>query len=388
MMSERRVLVIDDEEHFLSYVCSQLTQRGLTCIGTTEAEEALAIAMAEDVGVILVDEVLLRPGSITLEKQKMQGRDLVERIHEIDPNKRFFFISSHPQQALELRMRQVAQSNPELTADKADYSRIAALVLSRAQAELRTMPGVVDLIDKILIEFEPKKHFDGLADQIVGIHRSTPGEVVRSISPSLLIGFCLEDDTFGELRKMVQQPTACWLPVREVLQALSKKTADPISRAEIEAWAARSGRGFNEAGFLLLPGSKRLQPCPSLRTSSLYFKILRLLAQRACDGRSIGINQADYDCLIQDRDPDEPARGGDDGRRKATARASAEGLTVHRFSSRALTKQINELRAKLVAVHLVHPHRRKQLFSCVDGIYVPNFQVELAVLPYSLIRDF
>ena len=75
-MEPLRVLVVDDEEEFVSTLVERLELRGIRAIGTTAALEAIDIARREDLGVVLLDVKM--PG--------IGGFELFGELRSIEPD--------------------------------------------------------------------------------------------------------------------------------------------------------------------------------------------------------------------------------------------------------------------------------------------------------------
>ncbi len=90
-----RVLIVDDHEGFLSAATALLTASGYDVVGSaTSGEDALAVVAATQPDVVLVD--LRLPG--------IDGVEVADRLHQLDPSPRVVLISSRSEARREPRV--------------------------------------------------------------------------------------------------------------------------------------------------------------------------------------------------------------------------------------------------------------------------------------------
>jgi len=80
-----RVLLVDDEEEFISSLASRLEVRGLKVTGATRGAEAVDLVDKQQFDIIVLD--LAMPG--------MDGLETLQKIKEKDPNAEIVMLSGH-----------------------------------------------------------------------------------------------------------------------------------------------------------------------------------------------------------------------------------------------------------------------------------------------------
>ena len=145
-----KVLILDDDELWLSTHELRLTKAGLICHPTQFAKEAIAAAKRNPlIKFALVDEVLYMPPIPIQEEmrelQRWQGHGVIREIHSVRPDIQFVVITDAPDLA------SVAQGGDRQ-------------VFGRKTAKLRRQVGVIDLIHKIDIQVDPDSSYGWLID--------------------------------------------------------------------------------------------------------------------------------------------------------------------------------------------------------------------------------
>src|SRR5512134_1887584 len=82
-MSKARILAVDDQQYFRSFLEEILTQEGYEAVTASSGEEALALLEKEPFHVVLAD--LVMPG--------MGGSELVRRIRQRDPDQEVIVVT-------------------------------------------------------------------------------------------------------------------------------------------------------------------------------------------------------------------------------------------------------------------------------------------------------
>lgn len=80
-----KILLVDDEEKFVSRLAERLTLRDFEVDWATTYDEALSKAQTEKYDIAVLD----------IKMPSMSGIDLKERLEEIAPNIKFIFITGH-----------------------------------------------------------------------------------------------------------------------------------------------------------------------------------------------------------------------------------------------------------------------------------------------------
>jgi DNA-binding response OmpR family regulator len=80
-----KVLLVDDEERFVSMMVRRLRLRGIDADCAFSGEEALAI----------VKEARFDVGLLDVKMPGIGGIELRRRLHEIDPDMKFIFLTGH-----------------------------------------------------------------------------------------------------------------------------------------------------------------------------------------------------------------------------------------------------------------------------------------------------
>jgi DNA-binding NtrC family response regulator len=80
-----KLLLVDDEEKFISRLAERLELRGFEAHWVTTYEEALAKVSAEKYDIAILD----------IKMPSMSGIDLKKRMEEMDPDMKFIFVTGH-----------------------------------------------------------------------------------------------------------------------------------------------------------------------------------------------------------------------------------------------------------------------------------------------------
>lgn len=80
-----RLLLVDDEEKFVSRLAERLELRGFNADWVTTYEEALAKVSVEKYDIAVLD----------VKMPSMSGIDLKKRMEEMDPDLKFIFVTGH-----------------------------------------------------------------------------------------------------------------------------------------------------------------------------------------------------------------------------------------------------------------------------------------------------
>jgi DNA-binding response OmpR family regulator len=84
-MAEISVLLVDDEEDFVTTLAERLQLRGFTVSFETDGEQALSLIEASDLNIVILD--LMMPG--------LGGLEVLQRIKEINPQIPVILLTGH-----------------------------------------------------------------------------------------------------------------------------------------------------------------------------------------------------------------------------------------------------------------------------------------------------
>lgn len=138
-LSSITILILDDDPRDLEKHTEQLKAVGFNCYPTQDAKDAIKAATENpSIQFGIIDQILNIPG--TQDRQDIQGRGVVKKIHHARPDLKFIFVTNQPVQAAK------TDKNFEIYRQKINDLKI---------------PGVVlEVIDKDEIEKDPDHHYD------------------------------------------------------------------------------------------------------------------------------------------------------------------------------------------------------------------------------------
>lgn len=354
-MPHYKILILEDDELWLARHERRLKACGFEWRSTQRALEAITIAKTDpSIKFALIDEILYVPTAKEddlKELQRYQGSAVVKQIAKYRSDIQTIIVTSAP----ELRSK--------------DNTR----VFRRETAKLRRQRGVVDVIHKQDIEDAPDEAYGWLIDLL---KRPSTGERVEIVKPRLLVGLEVPADIlngakYKELRTLLLE-----------LGAGEANLPDSVDGFLI-GWEKSSNLG--KTIFIEMPGSKRLAPCPNIKSDSQNLKILEILACRAAKKEEVTISRQDY--LFSPRksgkkgDPppeydsrevkDFAYQVGDDGRKRLREGVQFEGQPKR---SDPFKLQMNRLKDLLFSLNMGD---RKDLFKVEQGCYYPLFEIDI-----------
>ena len=381
----KQILILDDERKDLDFLADKLEEQGYECVRTQLAEEAVRQACSSRIGLVLVDEILWKPGILPQEKQDLQGGDVIQEIRAARPDMRFIAISRKPQIELAKRLRSMGRRRNCESAH--EHAWTVTSILSEEEAKLRRRPGVLDLVNKTELERAPEEALRWLTEVIEAVLAEAPSQGRPTIRLRLLVCLPLPYDAY---RLVVDVAKCRDAGIKGLPDHIILRDAVDTNKFDTDGLRRMVEAGRTELPFIGLP-SGHLQPCHFLRPDALHFRILVELAKRDYRGQTVLIDQLDYDALKQGgrpRHPDEhrliAARTSDrpmrSEERKNAVMAATQGLHVVGASDRSLAKQIYELRWRLRKEGIA-ADGPDVLFTCQHGAYSPTFPIRLAAMP-------
>ncbi len=125
-MGKGMILFAEDEEEVRTILTRMLEQVGYRILPAQNGKEALALFLehAEEVDIILSDVVM----------PEMDGRELVKRIHEIDPRKKIILTTGYP-------LGSEKEEEPLPKVDRILYKPLQMKDLIRTIEDLRSLPS-------------------------------------------------------------------------------------------------------------------------------------------------------------------------------------------------------------------------------------------------------
>ena len=351
-LSEPSVLILDDDDKWTAIHEQWLTQAGLKCYATQNAEEAIDIGINyPSIKFALIDEILFIPpipqNESEAELQDWQGSDVIKEIIKKRADIKVVIITSAP-----IRKSKKTNGNGGFLID----------VLIREESRLRRQSGVIDLIHKQEIDENPDLIYGYLIKQI---QHSQKQAATKEVRPKVLLGIGLSQDTLEKNEKLYHhnywmeslenpislrdfvresQDSECSFPevVTKVLPELQKAATEKII-------------------FIQTPISKKLDPCFGIKANSQSFQIIEFLAQQTEQGKDVMIHEGDYQYSQRaKRKMKEPA-----------PKSSSLKVAIHRLSK--YLEQLN-----------VGPGNK--LFTFEQGGYRPSFETGIVLYFSDLIK--
>lgn len=362
MISNPRILILEDEEQWRNSHELRLMKAGFDCLATSDVKEAIQAAKIDPaIKFALIDEILyVSPVPRDLsegELQRWQGYGVIREINKQRSDIQFIIISNAPQRE----------------SDEQDSDNH---VFRQKTAELRRQPGVIDMVHKADIEDDGDGSYTWIIDLLKRAQTAVKAEVV---TPKILIGLGFSKDVHESMVEQMEVRKRQYLPIAPLIKKGGTKFLDQLME-----------RAAEKSVFLEMPGSKRLDRIKTIKPNSSAFRILSFLALQTERQVKVWIGEQDYEYTRRqtskasglDVDSDAIERQAyafgynEDGRKGLRDGVQLEGnpskssplkVAIHRLSH-----QLHELN--------VGPAR--QLFQYeVDG-YRPEF--ELGIVVYAV----
>ncbi|WP_392534742.1 hypothetical protein [Nostoc sp. C117] len=153
-MLNNRVLILDDEEHWLARHEQQLRKAGIDCYPTQDSSEAINFAREHKIKIALIDEILFSQEG---ELQRWQGSGVIREIVEaglIDTH--FILITAAP-------AKRSGWNTPAFLQD----------VFWQEITSLENISGVINVINKSQIDSNPGDSYAHLINVIRRVNRNT-----------------------------------------------------------------------------------------------------------------------------------------------------------------------------------------------------------------------
>ncbi|WP_448573961.1 hypothetical protein [Trichothermofontia sp.] len=138
-----KTLVLEDERAFLEQIVQNMEERGIPCIPTQSAKEAIKLAQNPEIDTAIIDQILEQEDG---DLQKYQGEAVVRNIHEIRPDlASIFFTKSGRKDLKELPGVIEVISKPELRQDtEATFDRLTSLIKMVSEGSLVAIANLKD----------------------------------------------------------------------------------------------------------------------------------------------------------------------------------------------------------------------------------------------------
>ena len=253
-----RVLVLEDEEHWLRRHSAALEEHGIQCVCTRDGDDAIRKACEDrSIMVAVIDEILRTSGEL----QRLTGSDVTRRIHAERPEMRFVMISAKP-----------------LVEAGGDPRR-----LLREERKLRRS-GVQfdDVFHKFDLEDAPKEEYARLAQRLKQLH---PGTRAKG---RVLVGFGVDRATFDRIREACERGRSWWLDVSHWSEIAEDKRLFIVECL----FSSKSISVRQRSVFYIEPGARNPVPILGFRPSEIRF--LAVLARKAACGQEASIAAGEY----------------------------------------------------------------------------------------------
>lgn len=362
MATNPRILILEDEEHWINSHKLRLMEAGFDCYATKDAKEAIKAAKTDPaIKFALLDEILyVTPFPLKEEErelQRWQGHGVIREITAQRSDIQFIVISAAPQ----------IESNKQ----EGDSH-----VFRQKTAKLRRQQGVIDIVHKADIEESPDETYGWIIDLLKRSQVTTKAEVVM---PKIIIGLGFSKETYEAIAEQMEIPKRQFLPISPLLKK-------GVSRILDEFWQ----KAEEKTVFLEMPGSKRLDHLKTIKPNSSAFQILSYLALQTEKKADVLIHEKDYKhssrhskkALSVEADVDAFERKdfaygyGEDGRKGLRSGVQIEGKIDQ---SSPLKVAIHRLSQQL---HKLNVGPARQLFNYEGDGYRPSF--ELGIVVYSV----
>lgn len=262
-MTKPTVLILDDDELWLARHERRLTIAGFKCRSTLLAKEAINWGKSDSsIKFALIDEILYVPPIPFDEKQRelqrWQGSGVIREITQLRSDIQFIVVTSAPQ---------LLSKNDNKS-------------FSRETARLRRQRGVIDVIHKQDIEYDPDSEYQWLLQYF-----DQPLLTVDhpSIMPRVLIGLGFSQTEYEAMMEQIKRKKSNYIP----LSAFREK-------GNIRRILTGFLQGAKEkCVFIETPGSKKLDRT-EIKSNTQSFKILELLAKKSELQEDIIISQNEY----------------------------------------------------------------------------------------------
>lgn len=262
MITNFKVLLLDDEERWLAQHERRLSRAGIEFRSTQDGSEAINIAKTDpSIKYALIDEILYAPASSLSEARELQdyqGSGVIRQITAQRSDIQIIVVTAAPR----------LQSNGDLEAFR------------RETQKLRRQRGVIDIIHKVDIDEDADQTYHWMIELF---KRPRPAASAHVITRKVLVGLGFPQEIHAAISEQSGLPKKQLIPIGMLL-----KQGD---RAKLlkTFWE----KAVEKSILLEMPGSKTFD-WTDIKPDSSAFQILAFLAQQAETHSEVIIHEHNY----------------------------------------------------------------------------------------------